>query len=53
MDDQCAICREEIQPGSFPQLQFDGTWVCQDCVDVTQLAAAAAVRTDREYDSGR
>lgn len=34
MEEKCAVCEQEIEPGSFPQLQFDGTWVCQDCIGV-------------------
>lgn len=32
MDDRCGLCGRELEPGSFPQLQFDGTWICEACV---------------------
>lgn len=32
VDEKCGLCSKELEPGSFPQLQFDGTWVCEDCI---------------------
>jgi hypothetical protein len=46
-DEVCAVCQEPIEPGTFPQLQFDGTWVCQQCVAPT---AVPAPKEDREYE---
>lgn len=53
MDDRCSICREELEPGSFPQLQFDGTWVCQSCCSIPELRSSSSSSEPREYDRGR
>lgn len=43
MQDKCSVCGLELQPGSFPQLQFSGTWVCQTCIDAAKMGLMIVV----------
>jgi hypothetical protein len=32
MDEKCGCCHRELEPGSWAQLLFDGTWLCEKCM---------------------
>lgn len=37
MDEKCALCGEPLEPGSWAQLMFDGTWHCERCIAAAKL----------------
>lgn len=42
VDERCSNCHVELEPGSWAQLLFDGTWLCEKCMTMPPTVSVVA-----------